>query len=405
MIAEFGRPLKRSLLAHVIHALVTLFFVSTMLVPTTIVNKAVFGILVVVTLVRLATRPGDSWLPTVSPFVAAVIFAYGFLLSLMGRSDPTLAKQFLLSVAVLFLIYPVMWYDIDLDYVAKLTGLTLVVFTALYFVAVVGSLTSGAAAALLEWFTDNNLGRAAHREFLNESGTTFALGTGTFLLLPLTLFVVSLIERRSLAGGVAVLVISVAIVVSGSRGLMLTSLVAVAFVVMQRAGNVSRMAMVILAVPIVVYALGFLVSSTQVFSAAEESNSIKIGHVRSFLDHLSLPGALFGEGLASFYFSSGRGSQVPHTEIALLDMLRYFGFILTPVLYASLLFPSMRLNRYCGDRALSVGIFLAYLVLSNTNPVLFNSAGLLVVVWYWHKILMPLPRATSRRSAPPLAAM
>ena len=98
---------------------------------------------------------------------------------------------------------------------------------------------------------------------------------------------------------------------------------------------------------------------------------------------------LFGEGLAATYFSSGYNALTAQTEITLLDMARYFGLPLTALLYAALLFPTPQGSSYHEENRSAVVIFLLYLSISMTNPVLFNSYGLLVVIWYWSRILAP----------------
>lgn len=385
----------RSWMAATIGWLVMAFFVLTLLVPTTFVNKAVFGAIAAIALMRLASRPADTPLATMSPVIASCIFIYGFVLSLLGHSDTALARQLVLSVSVLFLIYPVLWYDIDLDSIAKTSGIMLTLFTALFFVAATTSQVSGFGGAVLEFYVRHNLGFKAERDYFDAPLQAFQIGTVPFLLLPLALFADAVIRRRGVTDILGLLAVAVTIAVSGSRGLMLLSFAAVGAVALFRARNVSRVALLVLAIPAIVFTVGLLASTTSVFSAQEVSNAIKIGHVRSFVDNLSGRGIVFGEGLGAYYFSSGRGSQVALTEITPLDMLRSFGFFITPLLYSALLLPTMNLGRYLGDRVLAVALFLIYLVLSLTNPVLFDSAGLLIVVWYWQKILSPLA-ATAR---------
>jgi hypothetical protein len=221
----------------------------------------------------------------------------------------------------------------------------------------------------------------------------FHLGTSPFLLVPFALFAIDLRDRRKAVSAVALLLIGAAIVASTSRGLMLVCLAALALIALERLTNRKRAALLLVTIPLATAGVAALATRTNVFSASEASNAIKIGHAVSFEDNLSLAGVFFGEGLASFYYTSGLEQQVAQTELTLLDMLRYFGFLLAPVVFAALLCPSWRLSRYVGDRSrlLSVAFFLLYLLVSLTNPVLFNSAGLSIVVWYWWRVLRHPP--------------
>jgi hypothetical protein len=96
---------------------------------------------------------------------------------------------------------------------------------------------------------------------------------------------------------------------------------------------------------------------------------------------------LFGDGLASTYYTVGFQIRAAQTEITLLDMIRYFGLPLTALLYAALLFPSLRQRSIDRRKLKAIVIFAVYLLMSLTNPILFNSFGLMIVVWYWTRML------------------
>jgi hypothetical protein len=68
-------------------------------------------------------------------------------------------------------------------------------------------------------------------------------------------------------------------------------------------------------------------------------------------------------------------------------MIRYLGVVLAFIMYFVIIFPTKRINAYFGNNILYVIVFLIYLLNSMTNPTMFNSYGLLVVIWYWYKIL------------------
>ena len=295
------------------------------------------------------------------------------------------------SVSLLLLIYPILWYDVDLDRVVKITG---VVLASLTFVLVATFLTapvSPFSAQLLDLFMRYSLGSAGNRDFLGSPVLMVRLGSSHFLLLPFALLLADLRDRFRVWTVLALLLVFAAILASTSRGVFLLSVAAAVLILGERMSNIKRAAWGLVVAPLVLAAGAVLAMRTTVFSTAEEGNSIKLGHAASFLDNLSLPHVLFGEGLAAFYYSVGLGRQVPQTEITLFDMLRYFGFVLTPIMFAALFFPALRLHHYIGDRrrVMAVALFVLYVALSLTNPVLFNSMGLSVVVWYWWRVLRP----------------
>ena len=150
---------------------------------------------------------------------------------------------------------------------------------------------------------------------------------------------------------------------------------------------VNKILFLAICIPIVLIFIAYLIDNTSVFSSGDSSNFVKIGHFESFLENINFTNFLFGEGLASIYFSKGRGAMLAQTEITPVDMLRYFGFILAPLLYFVIFFPVKKLASYLGSNSLYAVLFLIYVLNSFTNPTMFNSYGLLVVLWYWSKIL------------------
>jgi hypothetical protein len=379
---------RSSGLGRLIYATLALFIVTTLLVGTTFLNKAVFGALVFFVFIRVVTRPDACRVVTFAPIVVALIFMYGFVVGLLSRVDPALSRQLLFSVSILFLIYPLVWFDIDLDPLLRLSGVILAAFSLLFLASVLAAPLSGIAASLLSFFVENNLGFAAEREFLESPIQSFQLGTVPFLLLPLAIFADAILRSEKVVlNSLAFLSVLAVVAISGARGLMLVSLLLLASLLWLRVRVANRVVLVLVAVPIAVVAFSELSSSTQVFSPAEQSNSIKLGHIRSFVDNFSVRSAIFGDGLGAYYYSSGRGREVAETEITLLDMVRYFGVIATGFLYASLLLPAARLSRYRRAGVFAPAVLAAYLVLSLSNPVLWNSSGLLVVVWYWLHVL------------------
>jgi hypothetical protein len=70
-----------------------------------------------------------------------------------------------------------------------------------------------------------------------------------------------------------------------------------------------------------------------------------------------------------------------------MDMARFFGVPLMLILFFVLFFPTSDTKSYGGENLTRVLIFSLYVGISLTNPVLFNSFGLLFVVWYWSNVL------------------
>ncbi|MDO9390506.1 MAG: hypothetical protein Q7U71_01895 [bacterium] len=130
-----------------------------------------------------------------------------------------------------------------------------------------------------------------------------------------------------------------------------------------------------------------MVQKTTLLSSGEQSNSTKIGHFKSFTEYINDHPAvlLTGDGLGATYFSGAPdvGKEVYQTELTYIDMVRYFGlagslFILL-LLGAPLLLPA-------NNGLLFIGL-MSYLIVAGNNPLLFNSTGMLAMVFFWSQQL------------------
>jgi hypothetical protein len=375
-------------LAHTIaSALLGLFLVVTVLIPAALVNKLLFLVLLVLMILAPVASGGAVKVRTLSPVLILLIFAYGYLLALFGHADEGLSNQLLLSLGVLYLFYLVDWYAIDLEFLIKVAGLCLCAFTifAVYAVALMPNSTFGAYFS--DYFIDYSLGAASERSFSDSKVLSFRVGTVAFLYLPFCLFFDSLLRRKRLRDLLAVLLIALVAFVSTSRALMLGSLLSAMYLVSSRMRPSRQLVALFVSGCLMVGLVLYIVARTTVFSLDEQSNSVKVGHAVSFLDQMTSWRLLFGDGLASTYYTVGFQNWAAQTEITLLDMIRYFGLPLTALLYAALLFPSLRQRSIDRGKLKAIVIFGVYLLMSLTNPILFNSFGLMIVVWYWTRML------------------
>lgn len=382
--------------------LITLFYIATVCIPAAALNKLVFALLLLLVLLRFANSPAQSYLVTWSPLVILPVFLYGLTLGLAANSDPGLARQLVFSVLILVLIYPIIWYQVDLDRAVKGAGLALCALTFLFLVAILNAGSSPWADGMIEFFAVYSLSAHGTRDFMGGPLFMFHLATSAFLFLPMLLFADDWLENGGWKNIAALLVIGAAIVASTSRGLILVTLVGLTVVAFARASNYRRITALTFLLPVTLLATVFMLTQTSIFSLNEFSNAIKIGHVASFFENMTFWNTLFGEGLATFYFTSGLGHEVAQTEITFMDQVRYFGVLLAPLVFLAIIFPSHRLRDYTGDsvRVTSFVIFAIYILLSFSNPVLFNSAGLSIVVWYWWRILRPAPPQVAQEAAP-----
>lgn len=127
------------------------------------------------------------------------------------------------------------------------------------------------------------------------------------------------------------------------------------------------------------------VQRTSLFSAEEQSNTVKIAHFDSFLTFIDENPIvlLTGDGLGSQYYSNAPNinQEVYQTELTYLDVIRYYGLIGCLYFLLLLIVP---FSSTAPDRLNLTG-FLAYLIVAGSNPLLFNSTGMLAVTFFWSR--------------------
>jgi len=122
---------------------------------------------------------------------------------------------------------------------------------------------------------------------------------------------------------------------------------------------------------------------SSLLSAEEQSNMIKIAHFESFLDYIDENPVILltGDGLGASYNSRAPGvsREVYQTELTYLDIIRYSG------LAGFLVFLLLLIVPFCTTKFdfLNFTGFLAYLLVAGSNPLLFNSTGMLAVTYFW----------------------
>lgn len=370
------------------------FVYMTLIGPAAGINKLPFALMFLWLLWDMWRRPGLITFPSLAPVVITGIFLYGLALSLVNRSDVGIAVQFVTSTLVLPLIYFIRAHDIDMDCLVERSAYVLLACTLAFWLSILGSGAFPLAGPVYDFFINYNFSAASDRDFFDGGATaTLQLGTAPFLFVGLAVVGMRLFSPlRRRMDPVKLAAIVTAILVSGLRALIGVSLLYLAFLALRALRPVHRWLLMLVMAALVWLLWWAVLGDSQVLSAGEESNAVKIGHFNSFLHDLTAASAMFGRGLASFYFSSGSGAFKAYTELTPIDMCRYFGIPLTLVLYGCLLMPVRGLGRYLRDRGSYTVAVMLFVLMSMTNPVMFNSYGMLVILWYWSS-LCPRPTA------------
>jgi hypothetical protein len=370
-------------LSKLIKFLICIFFIMSLIVPSAIVNKIVFVMILFLTAIDFLVSRRYIF-PTVSPFIILFIFIYGFLNSFKGNADMGLSVQFLLSTGIFLLIYPIQKYQINLDRLIKYCGITMVIVTLIFYLLALNLISFPGVDIILELFNKYSSPAIGTRSFFEgNSMLMLHLGTIPFIFLPACLYFKEYLETKKISKLFIVILMVITLILSTSRALIGGVFLGMLTLFYLKSKGLNRFIRIIIIFFIIILSLNYLGINSSVFSADEFSNSVKIGHFNSFLSNITIYNTLFGDGLASYYFTEGTNKFQAHTEITFLDMFRYFGLILTLLLYFSIIFPIVKLNQIYSQVKEVFIIFIIYLGISMTNPVLFNSFGSMVILWYW----------------------
>ena len=378
-------------------ALIEVCYLSSAVAPVSAINKVAFVGVMIVFLIGTATQR-NATLPTFAPLILLWVFVYGYVLSLESTADATLARQFALCPAVLFLIYPVLRYGIDLEPIVKRAGLFMAYVTIICYFSDVVIRDGVIATAITKAFTEYGAGAYGEREYYPVIVSVFAFGAVSFLFVPFSICCLQMSREWSMKAIANVGMLGFAIYLSTARAVIIVSILGLGLAVSRVLSGYKRIVAYALVFSVVISGLWFAGTETAVFSADEKSNFAKIGHATSFFDNLTTWNFIFGEGLASYYYSEGSGTFKAHTEITYLDFCRYVGVPLATLIFWLLLFPSLRVWHWRKRNKEVLVTALLFVALSFTNPTLLNSIGLLGMLWYWSVVLQKRRQVSDGRS-------
>lgn len=116
-----------------------------------------------------------------------------------------------------------------------------------------------------------------------------------------------------------------------------------------------------------------------IFSTTEISNMTKLGYLDEYVVKLWDTNIfLFGEGLGSYTFWSSNGVLKSVTELTYFEIIRYYGIFGAFFLIVLMLYPALKCLKKSFKTKVVGLAFLFFLIMSSTNPMLFNSIGMLM---------------------------
>lgn len=381
--------------------LLTIYILTSLLIPLTVVNKLIFIVLFLLyggyLLFFKEKNKFEELKKVKAPFLIVLIFGIGYVRGVFNGADQALAEQFLLATGILLLIYPINEFEIDMNRILKLAAKVYILFFAVFVIYAINVMDFSIplwiknAAHLLDNQFTGFIGETLYelcsgiltkRAFFGGSGMQIYLGTTPFLLILTDILFLDFLRNRKISNLFFVALSMLMTLTTGSRTLIL--LIPLSLCILIWAG-LDRKKQLIVAAVIGLAGLGvflYLWKFSTFFSLSEKSNYIKAGHLTSYFEQLNIKSALFGEGLGSFYYTTGKERLIAHTEITFMDHCRYFGIPLSILIWGAMIWPKMQ--KGLKEIKEELCIFLMYLFFAQTNPVLFNSFGLVAVLWYWN---------------------
>lgn len=396
-------------LKSVYSILLTIYILTSLLIPLVSFNKMIFVLLVLIYGGYIFFFKKENKLAcleiTMAPVIILAIFAFGYTRGVDNAANLKLARQFLLVTSMFALIYPIEELQINFQAILQLVAKIYIVFFAIYVIYAINikEFDIPLVVERLADFLDNGVTRSIgstletycsglmrYRAFFGGKGMQIYIGSTPFLIVLADLLFIDYLRNKKISNLFWVGFSVVLTLTTGSRTLLLlipASLCILFWMNLDRKKQITALTVVGIAG---VAAFIFLLNYSTFFSMSEKSNFVKVGHITSYLEQLNLKQFLIGDGLATYYYSANEGRELAHTEITLLDHFRYFGVICSSVIWFLMVVPKPNKNwkdwkswRVWQMKEETV-VLLLYLFFAQTNPVLFNSFGLIAVLWYWN---------------------
>lgn len=126
---------------------------------------------------------------------------------------------------------------------------------------------------------------------------------------------------------------------------------------------------------------GILLMKNVLFSSQDIGNSIKYGHLTSYIKFWTknINEFLLGSGLGSGIYTYGRNAIEYNTELTYFEIIRIYGLILGIIMIALLIYPLLKLIKNKRMEWLFIS-YLSYLFIGGTNPLILGSTGALVLM-------------------------
>ena len=173
-------------------------------------------------------------------------------------------------------------------------------------------------------------------------------------------------------------------VISGTRSSVLLPVLFVGVMLFIYCRNGRYMRYLIYPVVAVFIVLFFALLAMLLLETDEPSNLVKYAHLTSYkeLFEANPEYLLLGQGPCTEFYSLGFRKMTPQTEWTYVELIRNYGLMCLPIFYVILLpiYKLLRLSQKHESAWAIAFAYIVYLIIAGTNPLLFSSTGMLVLL-------------------------
>ena len=234
------------------------------------------------------------------------------------------------------------------------------------------------------------------RNFLGIEYPAVYYSSAPILLIPFGLYLYRLLnynDKKKFHLIILILML-IPLILGGTRAMMLSTIIIIYFMVIIKFIETKKniLAFLLISMGIMMLLLAFILL---LGDKAEESLSVKMTLLEAFYNHISeYPATLvFGNGVGATFDSLGvRGRYAIQSEWTYLEFIRWFGLPLSIVFIGIYIYPIYLLiknGKYRPEKNAMILAYICYLFLGGTNPYLYSSNGMLVLLIMYSYAMNP----------------
>ena len=369
---------------EILGLLLFLYIISACLIPADYMNiKKIFGLLFIALSIPVVITCRNIW----TDIVVFFSLGYSIFTIVLSLIVSNVKASFVISrgyIAIyLLMVIPIVYFE--LDYEKNL----ILALKIIVIIVIIGVILDAFGILGIYQNPIYNFLRITENAKIGKSSSLIALGYMVYLKAIALLVILlgrSIEEKRILW----IMLTSVAIFLSGSRALWLTGMllffIAIASSKKLQHSKFKWAFLLIVVLCGLVYVSDIVGIIKNSFYLKESGDLERRGHLISEWTEItkSISSFLFGSGYGNTFFSEGTGKTVYVTELSYFELLRQNGFVFFLVFIVFLIVPLRVLWKK--DRTL-LWIYLMYLIIAYTNPLLYTSTAYIMYTLVYSKYI------------------